>query len=1095
MTTTPVPLNPTALFGNPLWRTTVTNPLANAAIPATIASATQVYKISSTQSAELLLPLTASALSAFITSVQVAITTAAPFGAPPNQPALVSLGVKNSNGVYQYTQAQALTIGAVNTLQFYTKPDGTTWTPADIVNTVVKIIDPSTSGIGTLASLAVSTISTSIPTATITPQTIITSSTPQISWTYADADLALQSGYQVQIVDASNTSSVIYDSGFITGLDTTYTIPAVVTASNNLVAFTPSSGIIGGKWVGSATNNNGDIVYMVSNQGSIVRSADYGATFRVLTSISGGAWTDIATDSTGTIVYVCANGGSIYRSTDSGNTFAVVAGTNGLGWGGIATNSTGTNVYAYVNVGSIYRSTNSGATFTAVAGTSGFIWYGIATNSTGTNVYACANAGSIYRSTDSGATFTVVVGTSFSDLSGITTNSTGTNVYACTSLGSIYRSTDSGATFAIVAGTPAGNLYGITTNSTGTNVYVCGGIGGIGNIYRSTDSGATFATVAGTGDLLTSVATNSTGTNVYVCANGGSIYRSTDSGATFAIVAGTGNFFTFIATNSTGTIVYSCAPQTGIYRSTDSGATFTAVAGTSGLDWSGIATNSTGTNVYACANGDSIYRSTDSGATFTAVAGTSGFTWYGIATNSSGSNVYAVSYGDAIYRSINYGVTFTAVTGTSGLAWYGITTNSSGSNVYAYVDNGSIYRSTDSGATFTAVAGTAGLNWGGITTNSSGSNVYAFVQNGGSIYRSTDSGATFTVVAGTNVLGWSGIATNSTGTNVYACANGDSIYRSTDSGATFTAVAGTSGFIWYGIATNSTGTNVYAITANGGIFLAIFISFLYRVRATKNVNGVNNYTSYSGFTPSSISYADTPPSLSVSLVNREPVITINLPNVTTLGYTLRNISVQRKWSGGWGVVRNGTIANVGLTASTIQFADVENPTNQMVTYRVRAIYYDASGNEYVGNPVSVSLFIPALPSWWIQKTDGVDSGIAINALLSGKLPVSRNRPQTHLYPLGSRFPITVSGTVQGYDGEITIYFDNQPAFTAFLPYLDYIGKLMITAPNGAYKYITLDKDDVVNALGRGTDILREMKLAYTEEDSGLGFNETVVNEF
>lgn len=840
MATTVISLNSVASFGNPLWRTGATNPLANSAIPASLASATVNYKVSTTQSAEILLPLQALVLTAYITSLQVTITAAVQT-TPPNLPTLVSLGIL-VNGSYQFTQSQPLVMSTVNVLSFPTKPDGTAWLNTDVINTVIKIIDQSTSGLGNLASLSINAISTSIPTGVITPQTTIASSTPQVTWVYADADLALQSGYQVQVLD-TQAGTIIADSGFIIGLDTSYQVPANVTVDNHL-------------------------------------SSSIGA-FGSLTGSPTSDWISLCSSTDGTIVYAGVNNGSVYKSIDSGVTWTAVSGTSGLIWTSLACSS------------------------------NGLLVYGVVASGAGQGIYVPV----VYLDGGNSTTASAVVydGGSASTVSWTVTIDSGTSAILTNDL-------------TLVSGT----------------------------------SGVTYTAIACSAD----------GSKVFASSNAGGIFVSIDGGTTFALTAGTTALnFRSIACSDSGIIVYSAVTAGSIYRSIDTGASFASVAGTTPFAWTGIACSSDGLYVYACINGGKIYASVNSGVTFAVLAASSTLAWTAVDCSPNGAQIYgAVSVG-SIYTSINYGASFSTASGTSGLGWTSIVVTNVGATVYGTVSTGKVWKST-------------------------------------------------------------------------------------------------------------------------GV-----VQYTYKIRVAKNINGFNNLTAYSSFIPTSTAYNDTPPSFSVAIVSNNPTLTIALPNVASLGYTARDIVVLRQYSGGYGIIRNGTISNVGLASGSISITDYEAPRNKTATYKVKAVYRDALGNTYVGTAVNDSIARPALTSWWIQKCDGSDAGIAINALLSGGLGVSRNRPQTHLYPLGSRYPITVSGTVQGYDGDITIYFDNNPAFLAFATYLDYVGKLLISNQAGAYKYITFDKTDVSKAVGRGSDILRDLKLVYTEEDSGLGFNESYLYEF
>lgn len=1189
MTTTSVTLATVAGFGNPLWRNAGTNPLTNAALPAAIASAGVVYKVSTTQSAELLLPLQTVSLTAIITAMQVIITTAVQTTAP-NLPTVVSLGVL-TNGTYQYTQAQALTLGAVNTLLFPTKPDGTQWTQPDIVNTVVKIIDQSTSGEGNLASLAVNAISTTIPTVTITPITTITSSTPQITWAYTDGDLALQSGYQVQIIDLSNGAAV-FDSGFITGPDTAYTVPANPTLPNHIVTtapvFNPVTGTSGGTWAAVATSSDGVKVYAVGASG-IYLSVNSGATFALVAGTNIYSWTSVACSADGTKVFVCASNlaSAIWFSSNSGASFSPVAATAAPA--AIACSSTGSNVVVAGNSGGpISLSTNFGLTFTAVSGTTGKNWTTIACDATATHIYAGTSDGFFYISSNSGVSFapTTVSANGLTAVNGIACSSDGLKVFTTAQEG--ITSANAG---------PNGTVNALAVQTDGKIV-----LGGAFTTYDGTSSvrvarisnagilDATFTTNIGTGanGVVTSVVVQPSDQKILVAGfftafNGTTVNRicrlntdgTLDSTFTTNIGAAANAVINAVAVNATdGTIIL--------------GGAFTAFNGTSinrvaRLSSAGVFDTTFATNVSTAASDGIacvIIQPSDGkivlGGYFATFHGTAVYCIIRLNTDGTNDTGFVPNIGTGVIYAVNsmaiqsngkivigglfytpFSTTYTSnairlntdgTTDATFLSSIGGSVNaqilavavqasdqkillSGGFTTFNATATYSVVRLNTDGTTdttFVTNTGTASNNeihamalqtdnrillggaftaFNGLTANEiiridpDGTRDLTFIGRL-AIWVSTNSGGTFAVVTATYGTPFDGISCAADGVHVYATAYSSTgtslngIYVSADSGATFTAVSGTSGVSWSGLVVSVYAAVVYATANVGSIWVLVnTLQYKYQVRVAKNVTGYNSFTAYSSFTPTSSAFNDTLPTVAISLQAHNPTLAIALPNVTGLGYATRSVAVLRLWSNGYGLIRNGTIANVGLGATTVQITDLESPTGATVSYAVKALYYDAAGNEYVGSPVFASIAVPFASTWHIQKCDGVDVGVSVLALLSGGLNVTRNRPQTHQYPLGQRYPITTSGTVQGYDGEFVIYFDNQPAFIAFLPYLDYIGKLLVTAPNGAYKYITLDKDDVQNAKGRGTDIVREMKLTYTEEDSGLGFNEPVLYEF
>lgn len=261
----------------------------------------------------------------------------------------------------------------------------------------------------------------------------------------------------------------------------------------------------------------------------------------------------LATNEDGTIVYVTYNGGSIYKSSNEGASWDQLNGAGIQSWSSIATSNDGQKVIAAGNglTGTervVKISLDGGLTWQNQDAIGPQHWQVVAVSGDGSRFMAGYEIGHLYTTSDDGATWSNITASSSTRRWGtISMSHDGTRIFAassCQTNSGFGTSINGGATFTFKTSIP-NCASRMVTSADGQKALINGGTSG-GIIYFTSDGGATWNDWSAkvTGDRYGDADMSSDGTKMILDNNGArSIRISKDSG----------NTWTSYSTNTGGT--------------------------------------------------------------------------------------------------------------------------------------------------------------------------------------------------------------------------------------------------------------------------------------------------------------------------------------------------------------------------------------------------------------------------------------------------------------------------------------------------------------------------------------------------------------
>jgi len=201
---------------------------------------------------------------------------------------------------------------------------------------------------------------------------------------------------------------------------------------------------------------------------------------------------------------------------------------------------------------------------------------------------------------------------------------------------------------------------------------------------------------------------------------------------------------------------------------------------------------------------------------------------------------------------------------------------------------------------------------------------------------------------------------------------------------------------------------------------------------------------------------------------------INTPQAT---YTF---TVQRSENNGatWTTLRNGgnlTVNSNGV--ATIQ--DYELTPGATQQYRAWATWVSPSGQMWQGE-TTYQLIAPVMSNnqWWISSTS--NPALRYPLLVQNQSTETMKHPNGVLYPLGSRFPITIAGVVGGRDGSIDVMWTDIPNWQNFLNFLRLGEIYVLQNPVENTKSYIFINDDVTWENNASSQPYRKVTIPYIE---------------
>ena len=154
----------------------------------------------------------------------------------------------------------------------------------------------------------------------------------------------------------------------------------------------------------------------------------------------------------------------------------------------------------------------------------------------------------------------------------------------------------------------------------------------------------------------------------------------------------------------------------------------------------------------------------------------------------------------------------------------------------------------------------------------------------------------------------------------------------------------------------------------------------------------------------------------------------------------------------WGPVRLGVLDTVDGLESGV-FTDAESPRGGVLQFRARASVEYEPGETVTGDWCPVQeITATSDGQWWIVNP-------ADSSMYAGRVRITANPDETRfedndvLRPLGTGFPVVLSGPLGGLDGSYD--FEATDDWEQLLPLIDYQGTLLVRSAFGDQKYVRI----------------------------------------
>jgi uncharacterized repeat protein (TIGR01451 family) len=459
--------------------------------------------------------------------------------------------------------------------------------------------------------------------------------------------------------------------------------------------------------------NDADIVYVVNENGDILRSTNGGTSLTILAG-----WPD---DQTATaidvgvdgVVYAGTAAGKVFRSGDQGDTWSDVStGLPGVRVDGVVVDPTNSAI-VYANFSSVprgvYRTSNSGGSWQSRNSGFGGADDALTVSELAIDpeahatLFAATDAG-LYLSTNSGTGWQLPTTPIDAQVESVAVDPAdgSSNVYAGGPGGLVYKSTDGGFDWQAPTTIGPGTVRSIAASVDGATVLA----GTTSGMNRSPNASASWDP-ANSGivasDVVALVSDPEEAGQLIASANNG-LFASTKSGAVWTNLTDFGGTSLVIDSADSATIY---AALNGVQKSVDGGITWTSIdsltADISLLAFARVDADHEA--LYAAdTKASDIYVSTDGGANWDG-AGTavvdSGIDVL-LVDALDGNTVYLGSDSDGAWRTNDAGAHWTPLTGLAATRVSGLVQDpSNASTVIAATDQG-VFRSTDEGDTWTS---------------------------------------------------------------------------------------------------------------------------------------------------------------------------------------------------------------------------------------------------------------------------------------------------------------------------------------------------------------------------------------------------------
>ncbi len=499
---------------------------------------------------------------------------------------------------------------------------------------------------------------------------------------------------------------------------------------------------------------NERIGWAVGNGGTILATADGGASWAVQTNGSGASLSGVHFSSDGQRGWAVGNGGTILSISNGGTTWVAQTNRSTAWLKGVHFGSDGLRGWAVGDGGTILATTNGGATWAAKPSGSTTWLSGVHFSSDGQRGWAVGYGGTILTTTNGGANWEAQTSGSTAMLTGVRFSSDGQHGWAVGHRGTILATANGGARWTT-------QISGIQTPYTGVQFSTDGRrgwtVGLAGTIQTTADGGATWvARSTGSRGLLRDVQFNRDGQRGWAVSDGGTILASSNGGVSWAPqTSGTTAWLTGLHFNSDGQrgwAVGSSRDGTGtIVATVNGGARWSTQTGGTAKGLLGLHFSSDGQRGWAVGSGGAILATTNGGASWASQAGVRGVLLEDVYFSGDGQRGWAVGSPGTILTTSNAGAIWAAQDVRIGDSLSRLQFNDDGRRGWAVGGSGTILATIDGGANWAGQASGSQAWLTDVQFSSDGQRGWA-VGDGGTILATTNGGANWSAQAsGTRV--------------------------------------------------------------------------------------------------------------------------------------------------------------------------------------------------------------------------------------------------------------------------------------------------------------------------------------------------------
>ena len=217
--------------------------------------------------------------------------------------------------------------------------------------------------------------------------------------------------------------------------------------------------------------------------------------------------------------------------------------------------------------------------------------------------------------------------------------------------------------------------------------------------------------------------------------------------------------------------------------------------------------------------------------------------------------------------------------------------------------------------------------------------------------------------------------------------------------------------------------------------------------------------------------------------------------VASVGYVTPFYTVERSDDLGatWVQVRGLSAVSASFGTPSLRY-DYEAPRAVQVRYRARVSAY-VSGVLNTSVPSApVAVTVPIVEAWNLKCPQSPNLNM-IGVTVVGNPNEEVNEDLGVFRPFGRRYPVTVSGTLTGWDGELNLITLNADEWTRLKALIESQLVLLVESPFGWRKYVRLSAGARVTMMGTASAPRRRVSVSYVETSEPAGGFLATDNQF